>query len=532
MIGDTYQRILDLLTNTPGNFVYHVVVALIIFGALQAALNLWQDNVLRRSRRVVLGLSFLLGIRLLLFYLAILINLDLLNAYFLIPSADRVVMVLSVVIIIWLWVFPETSHLADASTGFLAFLAMTVFFLTQFWWEHLIQGVAFNSTLLYLVWEVSALFLLSIGLILVLIRKRNGWGYGLAMISILFFGHLVQLFYPDNNSDFPGAVRLFELAAFPLLWSIPNHVAVNICKGNGSIEKDDSLGVSSHSRGESTAFHSILSLADKSSPTTIHQKIAKLLAESFHADFSFVFHPPDSQGQVIIPSGFDSIRGAFRSTLSIDGEKIPMLVTAMNRLRPLRLSATSNSPETRIIAKTFNLAQTGHILAAFVPSFVGNSHTMGIVLLSIQSKRQWSRDDQALLNKIAASLSPILYPKEQVKTMLTELDNSKQKLSEVEALLTETKAQKDTLRNEINKFSGNISHVRTNEVDDLLNQVMELRMTINHLDLGKSEAEGDHILKDLNISDRRQLRQEMKLAINEITNLNDFLSGSEEETEG
>jgi len=524
MIGTTYQQILDLLTNNPGNLLYHVILAFTIFGALQAALNLWRDDQLSKSRRIVLGLGLLLGIRLLLFISAGLVSLGLIDAHVLLPNADRAVMALSLVIIIWLWAFPEPTHLADSSSGFLALFVLTAFFITQLWWGPNHRDSTFNNTSLNMGWEIFAILLLSLSFVLLLIRKRDGWGYGLAMVGTLLLGHLTQLLYPDWSSDYPGAVRLFEIAAFPLLWSIPNQIAVQMTKEIESDGHFSPLDESIQPRIEPNIFQSLLSLTDKSSPETTYQKLTKLLAETFLADFSFVFLPPDTKGQVLIPSGYDMIRDAYRSTLSIESEKIPTLVSAMDRSRPLRLSTDSKSPDTRNIAKTLNLAQTGHLLVAFIPSLLGSNPSLGVALLSPYSKQQWSRDDQAFLNKIAMSLGPLLQPAELVEAMNQELEESKKKLSAVEALLLETQSQKDDLQIELSSLGEKQTEERSEESNELLIKLKELHTTINQLELENTQIIVEPPIPGASSDDRLQLRQELKLALTEIAHLINLLS--------
>jgi hypothetical protein len=60
---------------------------------------------------------------------------------------------------------------------------------------------------------------------LLLIRQPEGFGNGLGMVILLFLGHLAHLVTPLPQGDFPGAVRLAQLAAFPLLLTLPQRFA-------------------------------------------------------------------------------------------------------------------------------------------------------------------------------------------------------------------------------------------------------------------------------------------------------------------
>ena len=85
------------------------------------------------------------------------------------------------------------------------------------------------------------------------------------------------------------------------------------------------------------------------------------------ADISLLILPPDDNGKVYIQCGYDLIRETFLPNISLDSQDIPMLVSALKRGRPLRLPASSTSPDIIKIARALDLGRTGHILAASRP---------------------------------------------------------------------------------------------------------------------------------------------------------------------
>ena len=66
-----FQQVSDLITNNPGNLIYHLVLAFSIMGALQAAIHLWRNDEFPQGRRMVIGLGLLLGTRLILLIMSI-----------------------------------------------------------------------------------------------------------------------------------------------------------------------------------------------------------------------------------------------------------------------------------------------------------------------------------------------------------------------------------------------------------------------------------------------------------------------------
>ena len=171
-----FQQVLSLVTSSPGNLAYHVVLAFSITGALQAALHLLKDQEFPQVRRMVLGLSLLLLSRLVLFGFAGLTVMGLADPHTLLPVIDRGMTALCIVIITWLWNFPESTLLADAASGLLVLLILTALLLTGIWWGSNNDNLYFNTSLADYGWEIFSLLILIFGGILISIRRPNGWG--------------------------------------------------------------------------------------------------------------------------------------------------------------------------------------------------------------------------------------------------------------------------------------------------------------------------------------------------------------------
>jgi signal transduction histidine kinase len=535
-MNPTYQQVLDLITNNPGNLIYHVGLALTIFGALYTALNLWRDDEFPQGRRMVFGLGTLLGIRLLLFLTAVLINLGVADSHILLPNADRAVMVLSLVIVTWLWLFPEPTRIADSASGLIILLVLTLFTGSQIWWSTNLTETAFNVTFLNLGWEILALLILGISGIFITIRKPNGWGYGFAMMVTIAVGHLVHILFPDLNSDYPGAVRLFELAGFPLLWLIPNRFDPPQLK----LDSHPETSLQSHDpqqpQVEPQTFQAILALTDSSTPETTYQKLTKLLAETLCADICLLIQPPDENQQVLIHCGYDLIRETYIPNISIESEDIPMLISAMERIRPLRLPASTTSQDINNIAQALNFGRTGHLLAAFVPSIKGNDSILGIVLISPYSDRRWSRDDQAFLNKIAATLPPILFHTDHLKRVQSELEISKHNLQSFQELLKATQTENAGLQDELKNISEHAIQNTKKEVADLVEKLKTSQEVIDSLQNQNVHLEDliGQIKEEQNSGSSQQahLQEELKLALTEVAHLKELLIQEDEQTNG
>ncbi len=112
-----FGQIFTLLTAPPGNFIYHIVLAFSIAGALQGAIHHWRTSGFPQVRRTVIGLGILLGLQFVLFLVSGLAWQGLFDPGVALPPLDRAVSLLSLVWIAWLWAFPEPVRLADAASA-------------------------------------------------------------------------------------------------------------------------------------------------------------------------------------------------------------------------------------------------------------------------------------------------------------------------------------------------------------------------------------------------------------------------------
>jgi signal transduction histidine kinase len=528
------QQVFDLITTSPGNLVYHVLLAFSIVGAFQAALNYRRDGSIPGGSRMMIGFGLLLGARLLLFLVGGLAYFGSADSHVVLPVTDRAIMLVGLVLILWLWIFPEPSRVADAVSGLLGLLTLTIFTLNQVWWSTNHVSIAFNSSPSSRIWEIFALAILLLGSILLLIRKPNAWGYGLAMMIVLALGHVLQLVFPDLDNDFPGAVRLFEMAGFPLLWAIPHRFNIlgieTLLAKTVKVEKRRRYGM------EPETFQEILSLPVDLTQETTCPRLAKLLAETLLADICLIILPPIENGQIPIQCGYDLIRQTYFPTILIDSESIPMVVTAMKRMRSLRLPASSSAQDLENISQVLDIGSAGHLLASFIANPNGDDILMGIVLISPYSDRRWSHEDQNYLDQITTNLKSILEQADHLARDRKELVTTQQNLKTFQSLLQETQAENERLKQEMGDISAQSADEFQRENAALLTKQQEFQDIIKSLQVENKQL-ADRLKRkseapDSEPSQTVQLEEELRLALTEIAQLKIQLSEAEGQLSG
>ncbi len=432
------DQILTLLTAPPGNLVYHTVVAFSIAAALFSAVNLWRNSQFPQARRAVIGLVILLGLQVFLFALSSLAWQGFVVSENILPPLDRAVTLLSLTWIAWLWAFPEPVRAADAATLLLNLLALAFCGLTLVAWPQGNATAFLDHYSLDLIWQILCLAFAVFGIVALAIRQPNGWNYGLAMLVIAFAGHLVAIIIPFRG-DFSGAVRLAQIAMYPLLLTLSQRFSVadglgatvptkrvNVQKA-AKAEKPAASPTSTERRRYSTdpkTFHALLNLAGETDPDKIGSALTRSVAQATLADLSFLVTPTGDKN-IAITYGYDLIREEGIGGTSLANETVPMLANAVQRGRPLRLPASTTSSDLKGLGQSLGLASAGHLLS--VPVVSPEKGALGsILLLSPYSNRLWSAEDQAFLTNVSTLFIPILERARNIAVMKHERDQSRQ----------------------------------------------------------------------------------------------------------
>ncbi len=431
-------QIFSLLTVPPGNLVYHIVLAFSIAGALQGAIQHWRTSGFPQARRAVVGLLILLVLQITLFAVSGLGWQGLLDPQVVLPPLDRVVTLLSLVWIAWLWAFPEPVRLADSASILLSMLGLTLFGLTYVFNVQAETG-GFNRSLFEIIWQVFGVAVALLGILGLFLRKPNGWGNGLTMLILAFIGHLCSLIW-RLEGDFAGILRLAHLALYPILLTLPQRFPAPTERQSPPPVKAEGQGeqpIRQERRRYSTdpkTFQSMMSLAGEISSEKIGQMLTRAVAQAMLADLCFLF-TIDAKKELTIACGYDLIREESLSGDVVDKDALPLLANAIQRGRPLRLPASSTSSDLQGLGRILGLNNAGHLLS--VPVVSPERGPMGsILILSPYSNRLWSAEDQTYLSNVAPLFLPVLERSERIAALELDRDNAlrQAQLAQTEAL--------------------------------------------------------------------------------------------------
>ena len=211
---------LTFLTEPPGNLVYHLVLVFALSITIQSILQQKNQQVSSAFKRILIALISVLFLQCLFFLAAIFTWQGMASQRLIIPPLDRVISTLSLIILLWAAIFPESDKAADwISTALcLAVIGLSVFSFTA--WQVEYAKYNFNYSWLDWSWSILTAFVLIACILLTLTRKEKNRLFILIFINLNLFGYLAQLLWGSDTADYSIFIRLAQLASFPLLPSL------------------------------------------------------------------------------------------------------------------------------------------------------------------------------------------------------------------------------------------------------------------------------------------------------------------------
>jgi len=515
-------QMFNLFTQPTGSVIFHLVLVFSIVSALQSAIFHLRASGFPQARRTVFGLSFLLSAQIALFVLSALGNEGFINLSVFLPPVDRALTLFALVWMIWLWTFPEPSRAADVATTLVSLLVGAAFALSLIAYSQT-PSISYNLTMFDVYWQIGSISIAVFGLFLLLIRRPNGWGNGIAIFLLAFIGHLLHLIFGRTEGDFPGAVRLAYMAAYPILMTLaqrfpaPAHTPTTIKPVAPAEER----------RRYSTdpkTFHALLALAAESSVDKVSQAITRAIAQTMLADLSFLIYMADGNNQLQIASGYDLIREENLEGGSMSKTMIPMLTNSIQRGRPLRLPSSSTSADIKGLSDLLGLTNPGHLMS--VPIITQDKEAIGgILVLSPYSNRLWSAEDQAFLANIATSLVPIIQRGQKMNALEHKSEVAKAELDVAQSRIADLERQNNDLINQMEAIKDDASEglAQAENLAELTRMQEEAQKVIEKL-----KAENEQLRESKGIEGgtkvNTQVESELQSTLKEVARLQNQLA--------
>ena len=396
-----FQHVFALLTTPAGGLTYQLVLAFSIGAALAGTIGVWRSVARPVLTRLLVGLGLLLALRLVLFAAGGLVWQGALDVIWLAPL-DRAVGVLSLLTLLWLWLFPEPVQNADVAALLLAFLLLTLSVLGFVWWSEAGAGRAFSSSTPDRVANLLALGLTLGGFLLLAARRPAGWPIAAAQFGFLAAGQAAYLWQSGAPNAY-AVVRLSEMIAYPLLLALPQRYPL----AAEPERRPAALNPATRPRAGADVFAMLAGLIGRPEPFMHCQTVTQALAEAMLADLCLWLAPPDADGQIVVVCGYNRHSARPLPEVALTSREVPVLAAMLRRGKALRLPASSTSPDLGGLARRLTLDRTGHMLA--IPLMLPDTEPLGgLVFISPYTDRPWRETDEQFLSHIASLLTYLI----------------------------------------------------------------------------------------------------------------------------
>ncbi|MFN2121040.1 MAG: ATP-binding protein [Anaerolineales bacterium] len=518
------SQVSSLLTSPQGNLIYQLVLAFSIAGALQAAYTHWREANTSVTRRRVFGLAVLLGAVVILFILAGLAWAGVLRAGLVLPPLDRGLTAVCILGVVWLWAFPRPSPAADIATAALVLITLLAALMNVLIRGATVSAATYNQTAGDVIWQLFSLLLILVGFGLLVIRRQEGFGVGLAFLSLAFIGHIGHLVVREAG-DYSGILHLAYMAAFPMLLTMASAGSpiLSSAEPTGVARRTHSVGRRYAADGKTVG--ALLNLATQNDPNGLLQGIASAVSQTMLADLCFVAALSVDRGRLEIEAGYDLIREAALGRGSLESLAVPRLANAFQRGRPLRLSASGTSADLTALAKLFDLATSGDLLSVPIPQS-DEQPPSGLILMSAYSQRTWTPEDQNYLVGMAASLSPILEKSRATVEKQGHDPKNQQALESLRGLVEELELRNKELSAELEKARLEAGRVSADaaELGSLRDANAESAETVRDLKSRLDTLQSEHSTTEA------QLEAQLKEALEDLARMQNQLATASQES--
>lgn len=525
-----FQQILQLLITSPGNLIYHLVLAFALMAGLQAVMNLRQDSNRVTSRRYLLGFIILLSGQVILFVSSALIWQKIADPQQFLPVIDRAITAISLLWIAWMWIFPLQNRSADTWNLILSLVLLVFAGISLAFWIPQAGAANFNQTAIEKIWTFIELVIVIAAIGGLFYRRQGSWNIGLGFFLVMLVGTLGQLFWSAANQDFAPIIRLTQLCVYPLLPSLARNLSTKDDQHDLEGLPIDGIDRLTPPRKQlkvdSRTAVAWLQVAKSASAQETCPALIQAVGRSLTADLCFLIVAPDNQ-TAVLQFGYDLIRETSLPGSAVMINKIPQIANAMQRSKPVRIPFSGKEVITDLIslASSIGIKDTGHLLAA--PIKLPQVFWGGIMLISPYSKYEWTKEDQATLVTICQQASPIVSPAfSAVESQPLKQNNRLMNhtvASELEQAREEQKlmlAEIDRLREQINITPHLI------EVESLLAAQVKSRETILRLETDNQElrvALQEGYLKADAAANYTKVEADLRAALDENTRIQAML---------
>ncbi|MCA9944704.1 MAG: hypothetical protein KC449_14540 [Anaerolineales bacterium] len=225
-------QIIQLLTESPGNIVYHLVTLFALQTILGVSFSQWRRNRADKTAvRTALAAAFLVAGRLIILIASLIILNNAISSLAILPPLEQAINTVTAVFLLWAFI-PSPANMPRLGHILLLFALLTIFIMTlsfaQVWAAQVAAApvpaqLPYNGTTQATIWGLVQIVLLAAGLAATLVDGRLRRTLRPIILGLLLVTYLANFWnYPElipSGTDIPYWIRLGYLTVLPL-WAI------------------------------------------------------------------------------------------------------------------------------------------------------------------------------------------------------------------------------------------------------------------------------------------------------------------------
>lgn len=443
----------NLLSQNEGRIFIQIILILLISASLFTIFSnrkLISQTTYRRaisSVLLILGLELMFLTGLYFNFLGVLPFETFLKYYF------HFIFSFSALWIIWLWCFPLASMKSDSPKYVFGMALILIFFIQLFFTYVVNLGNIEIAAFANIIWFLTTLVILVLGLILLIINHQSNWFLGCIFTLIFLIGLLATQLFPGIDDSKSNAILLLtQMIAFTFLPVLSQ----SFVHATFTDEKRviNNLSIASKNMTilpAQNVFQSWLSLAIKNQDILIANEFLKCLALTFHADLALILAPSNQQDDLNITSGFSNNESKLVFPLPIDKDCNRFFEGYIKDDKPFYLSTEDYFPtDLKYFFNQIKVSQPVNIL--FFPIKLSNqlNNTFGILLFS--SLLRWDKNHLDYLRYVKDDMELIM--QKIFPGNITTMQQSKNSFSSIDT------EKKSIYRKKVNDETNDVKILR------------------------------------------------------------------------
>ncbi len=519
------EQVIGFVSGPDGNLIYSLVLGLIAFSAM---LSCWYAGGRQQStlgRRMLIGLMLLFAAQLMFLVIAFLAWSGS-GGHSYLPPLERTLTLFSLMVIVWLWAFPESNPTADIITLVAAGIVLLLGLGGEILWIRQGSTAGFNTTSLEGYSFFTGVGIIAAGIILLAVRRPRYWGIGLLMLVVIVSGYLIQFFTGQAEGDYDWYIHLGMMVGYTGLLALPLRLAG--AKSTGVSIITTTTAQSAAQLATPQLIRSITNLLTEPSPQKYYQELTRVVAQVMNVDYCLLLLPPKTGEQLIVPVGYHLADDRMIDGFACDGHKMPSILEAVRSGKNLKLSSAQEA-EFRVLVDQLGLKQAAKLMMVpFHPK--GSSAIMGLAVLSTSPTKDWNDEDARRLVDLEQTLVTIAGQYSNAGTPPGEQGELTQKLQRAQASEDQTRLEYAQLKAKYDSISTQpgVSAPLAMEMAVLVQGQKNLQETISQLETRNRELEGLVSKGRPSVEEVEQLRQELRAALVDLARMPSTLSKSDQ----